>query len=225
MKRTEFDIGRKQMVLRPALILILLSTSILLAGGCSKSQTANTPAATPQKPAVSTAPASGELFSLCSLGSSAAVISLAHHVTAYAPSGDLLWSIELPNSDTVDSPPVPALSSVTYVRGVHGIYAIAPDGKILWQAKNEDPGTQVHGLAALGDSTVAVTHGDNALVAYSNEGLPRWTFKLPAGDKLTALPVSAPNSYVYLRGMNSLYAVDGAGMLVWAKEISDKAGK
>jgi hypothetical protein len=157
--------------------------------------------------------------SLVALPSSAVVAAGTNQVTAYNPDGKQAWTFPLPNGDTVAAPPVAALSSLTYVRGVQGLYAVAPDGKLLWQAAHGGGGDMIKGVTPLGDSTVAVTAGDNSLVAYSAQGQPRWTFTLPDNDRLTALPALAPNSAVYLRGKTRLYAVDPKGNLSWQAEL------
>ncbi|MFN7926569.1 MAG: PQQ-binding-like beta-propeller repeat protein [Blastocatellia bacterium] len=123
---------------------------------------------------------------LITLPSSAVVVAETNQVLAYNADGNKGWSFSLPDNDTVATRPVAALSSTTYIRGAQGLYAIAPDGKAIWQAKHTGANDTIKGLTPLGDSTVAITVGDTSLVGYN--GQPKWTFKVPDGDKITAPP-------------------------------------
>jgi hypothetical protein len=117
------------------------------------------------------------------------------------------------------------LSSTTYVRGAQGLYAIAPDGKTMWQAKHAGANDAIKGITSLGDSTVAITVGDNSLVGYNAQGQVKWTFKVPDSDKIAALPALAASSTVYLRSAKKIYAVDSQGNLAWQAEIRQNAKK
>ncbi|HVT05004.1 MAG TPA: PQQ-binding-like beta-propeller repeat protein [Thermoanaerobaculia bacterium] len=198
-----------------------------LAVQLSCNQKSEAPAATtgaaPHAITTAAAPAPGEATFMCTLPSSAVVVGVRDRVLSFGPGGDELWAIKLPDGDTVASAPAAALNSSVYIRGIKAIYSISPDGKILWQAKDDDAASHVKGLVTLGDSTVAVTHGDDSLVSYSELGQPRWPFKLPDGDKIIAPPIVAPNSAIYLRGTSTMYAVDPHGLLTWEKELTDKA--
>jgi|GEM_PF-2854711 len=198
-----------------------------LAVQLSCNQKSEAPAATtPGAPRVITteaAPAAAEATFMCSLPSSAVIVGVRDRVLSFGPGGDELWAVKLPDGDTVASVPVGALDSSAYIRGRNAIYAISPDGKIVWQAKDNDAASHVKGLVTLGDSTVAVTHGDNSVVSYTSKGQPRWTFPLPDGDKIIAPPIVAPNSGIYLRGASTMYAIDPQGLLTWEKELTDKA--
>jgi PQQ-like domain len=157
--------------------------------------------------------------SLVVLPNSSVVMVEHSRVAAYSPNGDQMWSFELPAGDTVDARPVAALNSTAYVRGAQAIYALDPNGKLLWQSPHADHGAKVRGMVALGDSTLAITSGDNSLVAFDNSGKPRWTYQLPDGDGLTSTPVIAPNSAIYVRGRARIYAIGPQGNLLWAKAL------
>lgn len=157
--------------------------------------------------------------SLVALPSSAVVAAEANRAVAYGPDGRQLWSFSLPNGDILAAAPVAAGNSFTYLRGEKGVYAIAPDGKLVWSANHNDGNATIKGIVALGDSTVAVSNTDTQLINYDSSGKVRWTFSLPNGDRLSALPVNAPNSEVYLRGATKLYAVDSNGFLTWEVEL------
>lgn len=162
---------------------------------------------------------------LITLPSSAVVVAETNQVLAYNADGNKGWSFSLPDNDTVATRPVAALSSTTYIRGAQGLYAIAPDGKAIWQAKHTGANDTIKGLTPLGDSTVAITVGDTSLVGYNGQGQPKWTFKVPDGDKITASPALAANSLVYLRSAKKVYAVDSQGNLAWAAVVGESAKK
>lgn len=162
---------------------------------------------------------------LVTLPSSAVVVSENNQVVSYNPDGNKGWTFALPDNDTVAARPVAALSSTTYVRGTQGLYALAPDGKTMWQAKHAGANDTIRGITPLSDSTVAITVGDNSLVGYNAQGQPKWTFKIPDGDKITALPALAASSIVYLRSAKKVYAVDSQGNLAWQAEIGQNAKK
>jgi outer membrane protein assembly factor BamB len=152
---------------------------------------------------------------------SSVIVAAGHkRVEAFDPGGRTLWSFSLPDNDTVVSAPVASLNSICYIRGAQSVYAIAPDGKVIWQAKHDDPDGKVKGIVTLGDSTVAVTKSDSLLINYSATGQPRWTFTMPDGDRLTAPLVNAPNSIICMRGAAKIYAVDSGGNLSWQADFS-----
>jgi outer membrane protein assembly factor BamB len=158
------------------------------------------------------------------LPNSAVVVAHRNRVVAYGTDGGQLWSFELPGGDLIAAAPVAASDSTIYVRGVQAVYAFAPDGKLLWQAKQDDGAAVIKGIVPLGDSSVAVTSGGASLVNYGTDGKPRWTFTLPDGEHLTASPVLAANSFIYLRGEKKLYAVDSQGNLGWQADLAQTVG-
>jgi outer membrane protein assembly factor BamB len=158
------------------------------------------------------------------LPNSAIVIAHRNRVVAYGTDGGQLWSFEIADGDLIAAAPVAASDSTTYVRGTQGVYAIAPDGKLLWQTKQDDRAAAIKGIVPLGDSSVAVTYGGTSLTNYGTDGKPRWTFTLPDGDHLTASPVLAANSFIYLRGEKKLYAVDSQGDLGWQADLAQTTG-
>lgn len=160
---------------------------------------------------------------LVAMPSSAVVVAESNQVIAYNPDGNKGWGFSLPDNDTVAARPVTALSSTTYIRGTSGLYAIAPDGKVLWQTKHNGATDSLKGITPLSDSSVAITIGDNSLVGYNMQGQPKWTFKMPDGDKITGAPALAASSIVYLRSAKKIYAVDSQGNLAWQAEIGQNA--
>ena len=158
-------------------------------------------------------------ISLVTLPSSVVVAADRVQVIAYSPDGKRIWSFSLPDNDSIVTQPVAAGNSTTYVRGEKSLYAIAPDGKLNWSVRLGSTPSPIRGVVALGDSTVAITMADNQLVGYSHAGQSRWTYTLPDGDRLIAAPVIAPNSEIYLRGVNGLYAVDPNGNLTWHADL------
>ena len=169
-----------------------------------------------QAPAEKTAAGAAALVTL---PNSSVVVAEGRQVTAFTPEGKQAWVFDLPAGDRITAAPVAALNSTTYVRGAQALYAVAADGRPLWDAKHTDGSAAVRGIVPLGDSTVAVTAGDNSLVGYTAEGQTRWTFTLPDGDGLKAPPAVGANSLVYLRGGKRLYAVDSQGNLSWQVEL------
>lgn len=158
-------------------------------------------------------------LSLIALPSSAIVVADRVQIIAYGADSKKMWSYSLPDNDVIATAPIAAGNSNTYVRGEKAVYAVTPDGKLGWSAKLEDTTGPIKGIVSLGDSTVAVTRGESQLVSYSHDGQVRWTFTLPDGDRLTAAPVTAPNSAIFMRGANGLYAVDPNGNLSWRSDI------
>jgi outer membrane protein assembly factor BamB len=77
-------------------------------------------------------------------------------------------------------------------------------------------------LALPSSSLVAVT--GKGVTAFSPSGVLAWTFKLPANDSLTAKPVAAPNSFLYLRGARTVYAVGPDGRQAWAADVETALG-
>jgi len=167
------------------------------------------------------ASSNGLASSIVALPSSEVVVANGNHLVAYTPGGKEAWSFTLPDGDTVASPPVGAASSTTYVRGAHRLYAFAPDGTLLWQTKHQDASAMIKGIVAMGDSTVSVTAEDDLLVNYGPDGRRRWIFALPDGDRMSAPPVVAPSSMVYLRGSKRIYAVGSSGTLVWQADLKE----
>ena len=78
-------------------------------------------------------------------------------------------------------------------------------------------------LLTLPSSTIITVVG-NAVYAFGPSGAEAWTFVLPDSEKLTAPPIAAPNSYVYLRSRNKVHALDPEGKLVWSADIGDQEG-
>ena len=187
---------------------------------CAKDESAADAGAKPPAPGVAATAISGApAFSLATLPNSTVVAASHNRVAGYA-SGKEVWSFALPDNDTVAAPPVGAANSTAYIRGAQEIYAIGPDGKLLWSAIHADAAASIKGIVALGDSTVALTAGDNSLVNYDGQGKTRWTFRLPDGDHLTAMPVIAANSTIYLRGGKKLYGLDPQGKLGWQADLA-----
>ena len=63
------------------------------------------------------------------------------------------------------------------------------------------------------------------VTALSPSGILSWSYTLPGNDGLTTKPVVAPNSYVYLRGARTVYALGPEGRQLWAAEIEAGKGK
>jgi outer membrane protein assembly factor BamB len=164
--------------------------------------------------------AGGPAASLVTLPSSVVVIARRNGLDAYQADGNLQWSLLLPEGDQVAAAPVAALSSVTFVRGRKAIYAISPTGQLLWQASHLGGEDQVQGMVALNDSTVALTEEDRTVVALTPEGLRRWTYTLPEGERLITPPAVSPNSLLLLRTATTLHGVDSEGNLAWTAEIA-----
>jgi outer membrane protein assembly factor BamB len=77
-------------------------------------------------------------------------------------------------------------------------------------------------LTALPSSLVVVTT-TRRVTAYSPDSRQAWAFDLPDGDTVIATPVSALSSTIYVRGAQSIYALDPAGKLLWKTNYSDTA--
>lgn len=191
--------------MRPA-VFLLLAVLIGSLSACSGSESLKDDALPPG-------------VSLVTLPSSVVVAADRVQILAYSPDGKRVWSFSLPDSDSIVAQPVAAANSTTYVRGEKSLYAIAPDGNLSWSVRLDSTPSPIRGVVALGDSTVAITMADNQLVGYSHAGQSRWTYTLPEGDRLIAVPVTAPNSQVYLRGGKGLYAVDPNGNLTWHSDL------
>ena len=200
-------------ILTTSLLALFLSLQL-----ACKDEEAGAPGATSASGAVAA-------NALTALPSSAVILAEQNQVVSYNPDGNKGWAFTLPDNDSVAARPVAALSSTTYVRGAQGLYAIAPDGKLMWQAKHAGANDSLKGITPLSDSTVAITVGDNSLVGYNAQGQPKWTFKVPDGDKITALPTLAASSIVYVRSAKKIYAVDSQGNLAWQAEIGQNAKK
>jgi hypothetical protein len=78
-------------------------------------------------------------------------------------------------------------------------------------------------LALPSSSLIAVT--GNGVTAFSPLGMLAWSFQLPAHDRLTAKPVAAPNSYLYLRGIKTVYALGPEGKQQWASDVEGALGQ
>ncbi|MGK2859120.1 MAG: PQQ-binding-like beta-propeller repeat protein, partial [Thermoanaerobaculia bacterium] len=116
--------------------------------------------------------------------------------------------------EEVVAPVTSAPNSVAFIRSAGSVFAISASGKLLWTAKVDT--AVVPAALALGDSTVVVTSGSDALVNLDGDrGAVRWSFRLPEGDRITASPRVANNSWIYVRGNERLYAVNSDGLPEW----------
>jgi outer membrane protein assembly factor BamB len=188
----------------------LLLGVVLLAGQACQRETA--------EPATGAAvPAN----SLVTLPSSVVVIARSNALEAYQADGNLLWKVVLPEGDRVMAAPVAALSSVTYVRGRDAIHAISPAGQLLWRGSHLGGEDQIQGIVALNDSTVAISEEDRHVIAFTAEGMRRWTYTLPEGERLVAPPAVSANSLLLLRTATTLHGVDSGGNLAWTAPLAE----
>lgn len=151
---------------------------------------------------------------LTTLPTSAVVIAGKKAVVCYSHDGEKLWDFVLPEGEEVVAPVTSAPNSASFIRSATSVFAISADGKLLWTAKVET--ATVPAALALGDSTVVVTSGGDTLVNLDGDrGTSRWSFRLPDGDRITASPRVANNSWIYVRGAARVYAVNSDGLPEW----------
>lgn len=151
---------------------------------------------------------------LTTLPTSAVVIAGKKGVVCFSHDGEKLWGFELPEGEEVVAPVTSAPNSASFIRSATSVFAISADGKLLWTARVET--ATVPAALALGDSTVVVTTGGDTLVNLDGDrGTPRWSFRLPDGDQITASPRVANNSWIYVRGAARVYAVNSDGLPEW----------
>jgi outer membrane protein assembly factor BamB len=82
-----------------------------------------------------------------------------------------------------------------------------------------DAGLPVVVVSRLDSVALTWTPEDKTLRAWSPKGAALWAFTLPDGDSLVAAPCVAPDSSVYARGRDTLYAVSATGTLVWSRKV------
>lgn len=80
------------------------------------------------------------------------------------------------------------------------------------------------GIVALANSCVVVV-SDNKVIAWEPNGESRWRLDLPDGDRAVAPPAAAPNSVVYIRGAQSIYAVSPEGKILWQAKYADDSAQ
>ncbi|MBX3277930.1 MAG: PQQ-binding-like beta-propeller repeat protein [Acidobacteria bacterium] len=91
-------------------------------------------------------------------------------------------------------------------------------------APQESPRTNTvnGGVVALPNSSVVVVSGGKVR-AWEPNGQSGWSLDLPDGDRAVAPPAAAPNSVVYIRGAQALYAVSPEGKMLWQAKYADDA--
>lgn len=200
---------------RPAAAALLLALLLNLSG-CTKSpdgapaeSTATAPRATPV--ALDFPPFDS---ALTTLPTSAVVMAGKKGVVCFSHDGEKLWEFGLPEGEEVVAPVTSAPNSVAFIRSAGSVFAISTSGEMLWSAKVE--AAAVPAALALGDSTVVVAAGSTTLVNLDGDrGAERWSFRLAEGDRITASPRVAKNSWINVRGNARLYAVNSDGLPEW----------
>lgn len=84
-----------------------------------------------------------------------------------------------------------------------------------------DAGAAALVIARLDSVSVTWNPSDRTLRAWSPQGAAMWKVVLPGDDTLVARPCTAPDSSLYARGHNALYAVSPAGALTWTHRLAD----
>ena len=159
----------------------------------------------------------GVAYALTTLPTSAVLVSGNDGVICYSHRGDELWRYEMPADDQISASPAYAPNSTVYVLSKKSLSAISNEGVIVWSIDSEP--AEIPAVLALGDSTVVVTSGANALVNYDDQGRPQWRFELPDGDTIASVPKAANNSQVYVQGQRRIYVIDPSGLPVWDREL------
>jgi len=151
---------------------------------------------------------------LTTLPTSSVVIAGKKGVVCFSHDGEKLWDFNLPEGEELAAPVTAAPNSVSFIRSSRSVFAISAEGKLLWTSNVET--AVVPAAVALGDSTVVVTTGSDTLVNLDGDrGTTRWSFRLPEGDRITAAPRVANNSWIYVRGNSRVYAVNSEGLPEW----------
>lgn len=200
---------------RPAAAALVLAVLLNLSG-CTKGPAGEPAESTATAPHATPAALDFPPFdsALTTLPTSAVVMAGRKGVVCFSHDGEKLWEFSLPEGEEVVAPVTSAPNSVSFVRSAGSVFAISATGKPLWTAKVET--AVVPAALALGDSTVVVTSGSDTLVNLEGDrGAVRWSFRLPEGDRITASPRVANNSWIYVRGNARLYAVNSEGLPEW----------
>jgi outer membrane protein assembly factor BamB len=135
-------------------------------------------------------------------------------IVCFSHDGERLWEFALPDGETIAAPVAAAPNSTVFIRTAETVFAISERGDRLWSVAV--PGADVPAVVALGNSTVTVTTGSGTLVNLDGDrGTERWKFTMPEGDRVTAAPRVANNSWIYVRGNARIYAVNSDGLPEW----------
>jgi outer membrane protein assembly factor BamB len=196
-----------------AMMLLAVVTTL---PGCTKDRDGE-PAASTASPSP-VAPVSLEFPSfeaaLTTLPTSAVVIAGKRSVVCFSHDGEKLWDFALPEGEAIVAPVTSAPNSASFIRTARTVFALSADGELVWTASVA--AGEVPAAVALGNSTVVVTTSSNTLVNLDGDrGTSRWTFTLPEGDRITAAPRVASNSWIYVRGTARVYAVNSDGLPEW----------
>ncbi len=155
-------------------------------------------------------------YALTTMPTSGVVLSGDKGVICYSSKGDELWRWEATGDDEIIAAPGIAPDSSVFVLTSQSLVSISVAGQVEWSI--EVGPAEIPGVVALGDGTVAVTSGSNALVGYRS-GQRVWRFEMPDGDTIVSLPSVSSNSRIFVQGTARLYVVDASGVPVWDRPL------
>jgi hypothetical protein len=156
-------------------------------------------------------------FALSTLPTSGVVIAGKRGAVCYSHKGDEEWRFVVPAGDEIVASPAIAPDSSVFVLTRLSLIAISARGDVLWSIPVE--AAELPAVVALGDGSVVVTSGSDALVSFDGTGRRQWRFELPDGDTIAALPKASNNSQVFVQGAARLYVIDPSGVPLWDRPM------